>query len=65
MALASARRRGSARADYWPGFVDAMATLLLVFIHVGGVVLESLIHRENLAASMMHGYKRTEEKGEA
>jgi len=30
MAL-SARRR-EARADYWPGFVDAMATLLLVII---------------------------------
>jgi len=31
MALARARRR-EARTDYWPGFVDAMATLLLVFI---------------------------------
>ncbi len=31
MALSSARRRES-RADYWPGFVDAMATLLLVII---------------------------------
>jgi len=29
----AARRRGrEARADYWPGFVDAMATLLLVII---------------------------------
>ncbi len=26
----SRNRRGSATADYWPGFVDAMATLLLV-----------------------------------
>lgn len=31
MALARSRRI-SGRADYWPGFVDAMATLLLVFI---------------------------------
>lgn len=31
MALARARRRDT-RTDYWPGFVDAMATLLLVFI---------------------------------
>jgi chemotaxis protein MotB len=31
MALARARRR-DARTDYWPGFVDAMATLLLVII---------------------------------
>jgi chemotaxis protein MotB len=31
MSLARARRRES-RIDYWPGFVDAMATLLLVII---------------------------------
>jgi len=31
MALARARRRDT-RTDYWPGFVDAMATLLLVFV---------------------------------
>lgn len=35
-------------------------TLLLVFIHVSGVVIESFIHRENLVASMMHGYKRAD-----
>ncbi len=28
----SARRRRAASTDYWPGFVDAMATLLLVII---------------------------------
>ena len=31
MALARTRRRDN-RADFWPGFVDAMATLLLVII---------------------------------
>lgn len=31
MAIARTRRREN-RADYWPGFVDAMATLLLVII---------------------------------
>jgi chemotaxis protein MotB len=28
----AARARGLTRIDYWPGFVDAMATLLLVFV---------------------------------
>src|SRR3712207_3486031 len=31
MAMARARR-SVARIDYWPGFVDALATLLLVFV---------------------------------
>src|SRR5215207_1149193 len=31
MAMARARRT-STRIDYWPGFVDALATLLLVFV---------------------------------
>ncbi len=33
-------------------------SLLLVLIHVAGVIVESLIHGENLVASMISGFKR-------
>lgn len=35
-------------------------TLLLVFIHVAGVILESFIHKENLVKSMVDGKKRSD-----
>ncbi len=35
-------------------------TVLLVIIHVGGVIIESLVHRENLVRSMLNGYKKAD-----
>ena len=40
MALGRYRRQEN-RADYWPGFVDAMATLLLVMIFLLSVFMLS------------------------
>lgn len=36
-------------------------TLLLIFIHVVGVIVESLIHKENLVKSMIDGDKRSDD----
>lgn len=36
-------------------------TLLLIFIHVAGVIVESLIHKENLVKSMIDGNKRSDD----
>jgi cytochrome b len=39
-------------------------TLLLVLIHVSGVIVTSIQHRENLVKAMINGYKRVDDKTE-
>jgi cytochrome b len=51
---------GQSHEKLWEEIHEILAnfSLLLVVFHVLGVLLESVVHRENLAKSMWNGYKR-------
>jgi cytochrome b len=52
---------GPANEGLWEELHEFFAnfTLFLVVLHLVGVIVESYIHKENLARAMVHGYKKS------
>lgn len=51
----------SRKSDLWEEIHEFLAnfTLILIFIHVAGVAVSSLLHNENLVRAMINGRKQT------
>ena len=61
ISTANADDDGEKVDSIWEEIHESLAnlTLVFIFVHVAGVVLSSLIHRENLVRSMISGYKNS------